>query len=78
MNKVEIIKVELAGNYLSKLNKAQQEVENVINRYNDHKYKVVSVTPLTGSYSEDGTYRYNGYGYSFTIGIMIVFEKIID
>ena len=77
MNRVEFVKVDLEGNYDHTLREAFEKVKRVIEDFNDQGYKVVTVTPLTGSdnYYDDTENRSYGYGYSFTTGILIVFEE---
>jgi hypothetical protein len=74
MNRTVLVNVNLEDNYSYMLDKAFQEVDEIINQNNNQGYKVVSVTPLTasGKYTEYTI----GYGYSFTTGILIVFEKL--
>lgn len=78
MNKTVLIKVDLEGNWPNKLEEAYKNIEKTIENYNNQGYKVVSITPLTAGVkdydsSENQSY---GYGYSFTTGILIVFENI--
>ena len=78
MNKVELVDVNLEDNYSVNLKEAYQKVDSIIESYNTNGYRVVSVTPLTGSgyHYDDNEKTSYGYGYSFTTGILIVFEEI--
>ena len=78
MNKTVLVKVDLEDNYNNKLNEAFQQVDEIITQNNNQGYKVISVTPLTasGNYYDNGDNVSYGYGYSFTSGILIVFEEI--
>jgi len=78
MNKTVLIKVDLEDNLSSNLNDAFQNVDQVIKEQNDQGFKVVSVTPLTAGVKEyESTENQSyGYGYSFTTGLIIVFEEI--
>jgi hypothetical protein len=78
MNRTVLVKVDLEDNHSHKLNEAFQEVDEIINQNNNQGYKVVSVTPLTasGNYYDNSENESYGYGYSFTTGILIVFEEV--
>ena len=78
MNRTVLVKVDLEDNYSHKLDEAFQQVDEIINENNNQGYKVVSVTPLTasGNYYDNSENQSYGYGYSFTTGILIVFEEI--
>lgn len=78
MNKTVLVKVDLEDNYSHKLDEAFQHVDEIINENNNQGFKVVSLTPLTasGNFFDDSENKSYGYGYSFTTGIIIVFEKI--
>jgi hypothetical protein len=78
MNRTVLVKVDLEDNYSHKLDEAFQQVDEIINQNNNQGYKVVSVTPLTasGNYYDNSENESYGYGYSFTTGILIVFEEI--
>ncbi|EZH73655.1 hypothetical protein ATO12_17110 [Aquimarina atlantica] len=79
MNKTEFIKAKIEDDTLHyKSEKVFEEVSKVIERNNIDGYKVVSVTPLISGYnnhSDDENQSY-GYGFSYTSGVIIVFEKI--
>lgn len=78
-NPVELIKVDLENNYPEKLQEAFVKVRSTINDYNKRGYKVLSICPLAGSkYNYESYPQSYGYGYSFTNGIIIVFEKEND
>lgn len=78
MNKTVLVKVDLEDNYSHKLDEAFEKVDEIINKQNNQGYKVVAVTPLiaSGNYYDNSENQSYGYGYSFTTGILIVFEKI--
>jgi hypothetical protein len=78
MNRTVLVKVDLEDNYSHKLDEAFQQVDEIINQNNNQGFKVVSVTPLTasGNYYDNSENESYGYGYSFTTGILIVFEEI--
>ena len=78
MNKTVLVKINLENNKEADLTEAYDKVYNIIQKHNELGYKVVSVTPLTASdYTyDDADSKSYGYGYSFTNGIIIVFEKI--
>lgn len=78
MNITVLVKVDLEDNHSNKLDEAFNNVDREIKEQNSNGYKVVSVTPLTASgkdYDDTENQSY-GYGYSFTTGILIVFEEI--
>jgi len=78
MNKTVLIDVDMDGSYKYKLQEAFKKVDKTIVKYNSDGYKVVSMLPLiAGDYeiNEEENKSY-GYGYSFTSGIIIVFEEI--
>jgi len=78
MNRTVLIKVELEDNNFQRLKEAFEKVEATIQEHNSEGYKVISVTALTssGSYYDDKENQSYGYGYSFTSGLLIVFEEI--
>ena len=78
MNHIELIKVNLEGNYTSRLKEAYEKVDSIVSKLNNKGYKVVTITPLTGSenYYDDTENKSYGYGFSFTIGLLVVFEEI--
>lgn len=76
MNKVEYIKLQVntydvVPNFDSYFDEAYQRLNESINKHNQLGFKVVTVTPITS-----GTYDLDGCGYSYTKGLMIVYEKI--
>jgi hypothetical protein len=84
MNRTILVNVNLKDNHSHNLKEAFEQVQQTVNEQNAQGYKVVSVTPLTGSdyrsdydNSENQSYGY-GYGYSFTTGIILIFEQIIE
>ncbi|MCB0447722.1 MAG: hypothetical protein KDD03_09465 [Gelidibacter sp.] len=84
MNRTILVNVNLEGNYNHNLNEAFEQVRQAVDEQNAQGYKVVSVTPLTGSdssfdydNSENQSYGY-GYGISFTTGIILIFEEVAE
>lgn len=73
MNKTAFVEFEFN---VSLLEFACDEVDKVIKQYNNEGYKVVSITPITGSERADDIYPGYNYYITFTRGVIIVFEKI--
>lgn len=73
MNKTAFVKFEFN---VPCLDFACMEVDKVIKQYNNEGYKVVSITPITGSERADDIYPAYNYYINFTRGVIIVFEKI--
>jgi hypothetical protein len=73
MNKTAFIEFEFNVPYLEF---AYEKVDKVIKQYNNEGYKVVSITPITGSEKADDIYPGNHYYITFTRGVILVFEKV--
>jgi hypothetical protein len=74
MNITKLVKVNLVeGN--ARLNKAFEDVEGIISEYNEKGYKVVSVSPLTTGNCYSNLEETISYSHSYTIGVLVVFEK---
>lgn len=78
MNQVVLVKVDLEGNWPHQVTNAFESVEKAVEGMNAKGYKVVTVTPLISSNEEhsDTENKSYGLGYSYTSGILIVFEEI--
>lgn len=78
MNETVLIAANLEGKNSLAGTSVFVDVSEKIGEYNDKGYRVVSVTPLTGSsnFWDNSKNESYGYGESFTIGILIIFEKI--
>lgn len=74
MNITELIRVNLEDSHSFRLDTLDKLVSEAVSRRNEEGYKVVSMTPLTGSNAESSTKSYC-FGVSFTIGMLITFEK---
>ena len=77
MNKVVTLKIDTQKADTKSINSANSQINECIKKHNKLGYKVISITPLTsGNYDYDNMTEFSyGYGYSFTSGIIIVFEK---
>lgn len=73
MNKTAFVQFEFNVPFL---NLAYEEVDKVIKQYNNEGYKVVSITPITGSERADDIYPEYNYYITFTRGVILVFEKV--
>jgi len=78
MNKIEIIQADLKENKKAQFTTLKKEMEKLITSYNKKGYKVNSIIPLTSGEYEmimdlDST---GGFGFGYTSGIIIVFEKV--
>lgn len=74
MNITELIRVSLEDSHSFRLDELEKQVAETVARRNEEGYKVISMTPLTGSNAESNTESYC-FGVSFTIGMLITFEK---
>ena len=72
-NRVTLIKKELDGAFEGDIDKLYEKVHTAITEQNLRGYKVVSITHLTGGKYDDS--EGTSYGYSYTMGVLIVFEK---
>ena len=64
MDAVELIKVDLEGNYSEKLKKAYDKVTKLVETKSDAGYRVITVTPMTVSGN--------------TVALIIVFEDLLE
>lgn len=78
MNKVELVKVDLENNYTHRLEEAHRKVSRLVEVNNRLGFKVISITPLITNNSEYQNMENEsyGFGYSFTSGLLVVFEEI--
>ncbi|MCK5856000.1 MAG: hypothetical protein KAG64_00830 [Bacteroidales bacterium] len=71
MNKVETILVNTVLGNKSEIIDVNTKLEKLIDVYNKKGYKVLSLTPLTS-----GEFDIDSYGFGYTSGIVVVFEKV--
>ena len=75
MNKIETIKVDLKEGKQSDLSDLHKKLQKLISKNNKAGYKVISVTPLTSGEYDLGS-EYGGFGFGYTSGLVVVFEKV--
>ena len=76
MNKVETIKVNLKAGELHEIDSLDAQLKSLISNYNNDGYKVISITPLTSGEYEMGDIDAGGFGFGYTSGLIVVFEKV--
>jgi len=64
MDTVELIKVDLDGNYAEKLKKAYDKVAKLVETKSDAGYRVITVTPFL----KEGS----------TVALMVIFEDLLE
>lgn len=73
-NSVSVIESSTKGSHSYDIRELYKKVDAEVDRMNKQGYKVVSVTPITGSDYDNSENQ--SYGESFTTAILIVFEAI--
>ena len=83
INEVALIKASQRYDGEPDLDQLKRDLENTIHEYNQGDFTVVSVTPITKGKYDSGTYGSEddsayGYGFSYTSGLIVTFEKEMD
>ena len=76
MNKVETIKVDLQNGTQSAISNLHKTLKELVAKNNKAGYKVISVTPLTSGEFDMGDGQSGGFGFGYTSGLVVVFEKV--
>ena len=76
MNKIETIKVDLQNGTQSAITDLHKKLNKLITENNKKGYKVISVTPLTSGEFDMGDGGSGGFGFGYTSGLVVVFEKV--
>lgn len=76
MNKVETIQVNLQDGKSSAISELNNKLQKLISENNKAGYKVVSLIPLTSGEFDMGDGESGGFGFGYTSGIVVVFEKV--
>ena len=76
MNKVETIKADLQDGKQSAITDLHKKLKKLIADNNKSGYKVISVTPLTSGEFDMGDGSSGGFGFGYTSGLVVVFEKV--